>query len=486
MHRTTSALTLLVGLALSGALAWSPSASGAAGEAGGGRAPAARTAPLAGLTLDGDLDYDLWVYLRDSDPSGAHALRNQVRVEPRLKARAGIVAAVLQAQARVDAADAERNRVLLKDAYAQVRLGALKIRAGNQVLRWGRMDMRPALDLLTPRDYDELWDPERLAAPALLATVGMPSWSVSAAWLPTFQPSLYPVDERHRWNVLAPQPQVALADALRFPITYDEVRDPVVTVGDTEAYRVFDSQVGLRAEVYLARLDLGLQGYLGRDTLPTYHLVEGLNGDVVDPTVADLTTFQNEGVHVALTPVYARKGVVGGDAALVLGPVVLKGEVAYTITEDPRRERCEIPDPYLQGTVGLEWIANNLVGGQDLQLRLEVAGDHELPVSDDGVINRDDHCDDLETETPIVDVNHLSVMSFYGNIQWYFTDDVVLDLRGFVGVEGDYLARVELYTVVRSHLRIGLAGLIVGGRDGSFMDHYDRNDRVELSTAYLF
>ena len=126
------------------------------------------------------------------------------------------------------------------------------------------------------------------------------------------------------------------------------------------------------ATLGLPSIDLGVQGYYGWDLLPTYHRFEGLNGDVMEPTAQDLITFLDEGVEVALIPVFAHKGVVGGDFALVLGRVVVKGEVAYTFTPDAAHERCEVPDPYLQGTVGVEWIANDIVGNQDLQLRFEI------------------------------------------------------------------------------------------------------------------
>ena len=431
------------------------------------------------ITFEGDVDWDLFWYTCACDDLARG--RNQVRFEPRVKARYKTVQAVAQVQLRHDFLDGDRSRILIKDAYAQARFGGLKIRAGNQVIRWGRMDMRPALDVITPKDYDELWDPERLAAPALLVSYGHPSFAASVAWLPTFAPSLYPVSDHHRWNVLVPQPHVGLAGNLDFPIHYVDYTEPADTAG-----AFLDSQVGLRLEWFLPRLDLGLQGYYGRDLLPTRHEFTGLNGDVMEPTAQDLITFLDEGVDVTLTPVFARKGVVGGDAALVLGPVVFKGELAYTITTDTAHEVCDVPDPYLQGTFGVEWVANDLVGSQDLQVRFEVAGDHELPPSDDGVINRDAHCDVPATQTPIVDVNHLSVLSFYGNVRWGFTDDLWFDLRGFAAVEGDYLMRAELSYTVKGRVRFGIAGLLVGGKDGAFMDAYERNDRVEFSTTYLF
>ncbi len=435
------------------------------------------------LRFGGELDWSLFGYLRDTDPAGGVPGRNQIQVQPHLKARYGKLGATVEIQFRHDFLDPERSRILLKDAYAQARWGGFKIRAGNQVIRWGRMDMRPALDLLTPRDYDELWNPERLASPALLLSYGHPSVAVSVAWLPTFTPSRYPVGDHHRWQVLRAQPELGVAGSETFPIHYREYRDPEVT-GDPP---FLDGQYGARLELFLPRIDLGVQGYYGRDLLPTYHRFEGLNGDVMEPTAQDLITFLDEGVDVALIPVFAHKGVVGGDFALVLGRVVVKGEVAYTFTPDAAHERCDVPDPYLQGTVGVEWIANDLIGTQDLQVRFEVAGDHELPPSDDGVINRDDHCDVPATATPIVDMNHLSVLAFYGNVQWGFSDHVALDLRGFVGIEGDYLLRTELSYTARDRLRLGLGLLLLGGFvDDRFMTHYDRNDRVEFSATYLF
>lgn len=459
----------------------------AAGAAGAAPASAQVSPPQPELKISGEVDWDLFFYFRDSDPSGAVRGRNQVRLEPRAKFKVGKVGAAVQLQLRHDFLDPDRSRILLKDTYAQLRWGGFQLRAGNQVIRWSRMDMRPTLDLLTPKDYDELWAPERLAAPALLLKYAHPNVAFSAVWLPTFVPSRYSVDDQHRWNVLLPQPDTGVADDVTFPIHYLEYRDAaVLRPRDDAEYGFLDSQFGGRLEFFFPAVDLALTGYWGRDSLPTYHALEGLNGDIVDPSAQDLITFIEEGIEVGLTPVYAHKGVVGGDMAVVLGPVVVKGELSYTITADWQHERCDIHDPYLQGTVGVEWLATDLVGKQDLQLRFEVAGDHELPPSDDGVVNRDDHCDVPRTTTPIRDVNHISVLGFYGNIQWTFLDDLVLDIRGFGGIEGDYLVRAELALTVRDRVRLALAGLVTGGTKDSFMDAFERNDRIELSTTYLF
>jgi len=455
--------------------------------AGAGPAVAQVSPPQPTLKITGEVDWDLFFYLRDSDPPGAVRGRNQIRFEPRLKAKVGKVSAAVQLQLRYDFLDPDRSRILLKDAYAQLRWGGFQLRAGNQTIRWSRMDMRPTLDLLTPKDYDELWAPERLAAPALLLKYAHPNVAFSAAWLPTFVPSHYSVADQHRWNVLLPQPHVGVIDDVTADIHYEQYNDrEMLRPGDDGDYAFLDSQYGARLEFFFPVVDLALTGYWGRDQLPTYHNFDITNGDIVNPSAPDLFTFLGEGIKVDLTPVYAHKGVIGGDMALVLGPVVVKGELAYTITADWKHERCDIHDPYLQGTLGVEWLATDLVGKQDLQIRFEVAGDHELPPSDDGVINRDDYCDVPATETPIRDVNHISVLGFYGNIQWYFLDDLVLDIRGFGGIEGDYLARVELAVTVRDRVRLALAGLVTGGYKGSFMDAFERNDRIEFSTTYLF
>ncbi len=432
------------------------------------------------IKTGGDAEVSIHTYLKDSEPAGAVPGRSEIRVEPHVKLKHGVFGAFMQIQALHDFENSERSLIRLKDAYVQLRWGGLRVRAGNQVLRWGRMDMRPALDLLTPKDYDELWAPEHIGAPALLLQYGTPSFSAKVAWLPFFRPGQYSTSSSHRWNVLLSQPTVGVAGSESFPIHYLEYRDPQTPDGAG----LLDSQLGLRMELFLPALDLGLQGYYGRDLLPTYHEFEGLNGDVMEPTAQDLITFLDQGVDVALTPMFAHKGVVGGDMALVLGPVVVKGELAYTITTDPDHEFCDVPDPYLQGTIGAEWIANDIIGDQDLQLRFEVAGDHELPADD--VINRDAHCGVPETQTPIRDVNHISVLSFYGNVQWTFVEGLTLDVRGFAAIEGDYLVRVELSTTLRGMVRLGLAGLITDGRDGSFMSYYDRNDRMEFTSTFLF
>jgi hypothetical protein len=173
----------------------------------------------------------------------------------------------------------------LREAYVDVRFGRLDVRAGRQILAWGRADgVNPTdnlsgqnLTLLVPDDVDR-----RLGTTAIRASYYLGDVSVTGVWLPEFR--------AHEFSLPAPPPGVSFRrDAPRWP-------------GD---------QWALRAEQTGRAVDWSVSYFKGRDTSPDLDVVAG-----------------------AVRLSHHELRVLGGDMTANLGRFGLRAEAAYVRTDD--------------------------------------------------------------------------------------------------------------------------------------------------------
>jgi hypothetical protein len=178
----------------------------------------------------------------------------------------------------------------LREGYAQVTLGKLDLRAGRQVIVWGRADkVNPTdawstrdLTLLAPNDEDQ-----RLGVTSLQATWNAGAYRAMALWQPEWRDPVLP---------LPPLPA-------RLSLRNVAPADPAQQLG--------------------VKLD---------------HSGEGLDWSIsyahsIDRT-PDLAVLSPKPPGLALGLVYRPINVLGADAAVPVGRFGLRGEVAYTRTQD--------------------------------------------------------------------------------------------------------------------------------------------------------
>jgi hypothetical protein len=174
----------------------------------------------------------------------------------------------------------------LREAYVDLRLGRLDVRAGRQILAWGRADgVNPTdnlsgqnLTLLVPDDVDR-----RLGTTAVRASYYLGDVSVAGVWLPEFR--------AHEFSLPAPPPGVSfLRDVPRWP----------------------GNQWALRVEQTGRAIDWSVSYFKGRDTSPDLDVVAG-----------------------AIRLSHHQLRVLGGDMTANLGRFGLRAEGAYVRTDDP-------------------------------------------------------------------------------------------------------------------------------------------------------
>jgi hypothetical protein len=194
-------------------------------------------------------------------------------------------------------------RAEVREAFVTFASGPLEIRAGRQILAWGRADgINPTdnltgqdLTLLAPDDSDR-----RLGAAAVRATHTYRDVSFTAIWLPEFRPHRIPLP----------------------PI----VGEPTAARSEWRP-----EQFALRVEQTGRAIDWSVSAFSGRDLNPDL----GLRASRLDLT-------------------YHRVRVLGADAAGNLGRFGLRAEAAYVQTEDEEGRQPFIKNPFFSLVAGAD------------------------------------------------------------------------------------------------------------------------------------
>ena len=199
---------------------------------------------------------------------------------------------------RVDARDrgVRRPPLSIRHAEARLRRGTLTLDLGKQFVRWGKADILNPTDRFAPRDFLEVTDDEFLAVTGGRVQYERGAHLLDAVWIPYFTPSRTPL-AGGRWAPPLPPTLSGIA---------------VVEQRGTFPSR---SQYGARWNLRRAGYDLSLSYFDGFNHLPQF---------AAFPVVGQPL--------VALQKTYAPLRMAGGDAAVPLKWLTVKGEAAWLWT----------------------------------------------------------------------------------------------------------------------------------------------------------
>jgi hypothetical protein len=168
-------------------------------DARAGAAPLAGVVDRLGLQLSGRAG--AWTHDRDLNDE---TLLTFLALRARLQPRSGALDATVEAYAQVDRTG---WRTDLVDAWARLSSGALEIRAGRQVVVWGRADRLNPTDNLSGRDYTLLTatdDEQRLGPAMVQLRLGAGNLTFDAIWIPEFRPNIFPLEQSRPGVALVP------------------------------------------------------------------------------------------------------------------------------------------------------------------------------------------------------------------------------------------------------------------------------------------
>jgi len=204
----------------------------------------------------------------------------------------------------VDADDRSilRPALSLRRLSATVHKGKVTAEIGRQFIRWGKTDILNPTDRFAPKDYlSSVVDSDFLGVTAARFTVESGGNTVDLVWQPWFTPSRTPLLNQ-RWTALP-------AEAAGLPL-----RDAGAVYPGGSQYGARWNHVGSGYEYSLCFFD-------GRQNLPSFDAI-----------------FTPPDFSIQFTRTYPQLRLYGGDAAVPLPWLTIKGEAAYFTSSTPGAE----------------------------------------------------------------------------------------------------------------------------------------------------
>jgi hypothetical protein len=270
------------------------------------------------------------VWTHDRDLNGETVVP-MLGLRARISPRQGAFAGRAEAYAQIDRTGRWRTDVV--EAWGRLATGELELRAGRQIIVWGRADRLNPTDNLSGRDYTLLAasdDDQRQGPATLQARWGRGKVTLDAIWLPEFRPNIFPL-ERTR---------------------------PGITVLPDERRRSPD-QFAFKLDASGGAVDWSVSWFHGIDR----------NRDFTARPA-------QPGTIAALQQTFPDISVIGADAAGTIGTVGWRVESAYTKVRGT--DTAFIKNDNLWTVAGADV---NLAGGWNINLQysLRVIFDHRDP-----------------------------------------------------------------------------------------------------------
>ena len=318
--------------------------------------------------------------------------------------------------------------------------GALSFQIGKQFVRWGKTDILNPTDRFSPRDYLTVVDNEFLGVTAARFTAGLQSDTLDLV-AARFTPSRTPLLDQ-RWAGLAAELEN-------------------LTLVDEGAEYPSRTQLGARWNHVGPGYEFSLSAFSGNNNLPLIEAgaPEVPGGVPAPPIIVPPGSILPAGVQVPVTRVYPAMWMAGGDAAVPLPVLTLKGEAAFFGTSDGRADQYWLYVIQVERQSG-EWI---FIGGYSGEVvttaRVQVAF-----APDRGLTK-----------------------AFLGRASYTIDTNRSLAFEGAVRQNGDGTwLRFEYSQASGQHLRFTARATLIAGAPADFFGRYDRNSHVTVGIRYSY
>lgn len=204
-----------------------------------------------------------------------------------------------------------RTGVSLSEAWYEYAQGSLALTFGRQFIVWGKADGVRVTDILCPSDLTSLGAGEddigRLPIDGVRVRFSAGDWTADGVWIPLFTPAALPVSEDNPFTKLS-QPPTVTVSGITLPVS---VKNDPLPIG------LGDGEYAFRLSYAGAALDASVGGYYGWNDLPRL-----TKEALIDPDTHQLSGLEIEGS-------WYRIGMIGADAGIPVGPVILRFETAF-------------------------------------------------------------------------------------------------------------------------------------------------------------
>lgn len=289
--------------------------------------------------------------------------------------------------------------------------GPLTIEAGKQFIRWGKADILNPTDRFAPKDFLNVVDTDFLGVTGTRVTIGKQADTIEFVWAPLFTPSRTPLITQ-RWVVLPPG----------IPFTDGGARYPG------------GSQFGARWN-HMGAVEYSLSFYDGHNHLPLY-----------EPSLK-------------LSRFYPQMRMYGGDVAIPLSMVTIKGESGYFTSTTNQADEYLLYVIQLERQQG-EWSFTGGYAGELVTERRNI-----LNFAPDRGLSR----------------------AFLGRAGYTLDANRSIAFEAAIRQNGQgAYGKFEYSQAFGQHWR-GTGGVaLVGGKDSDFLGQYHRNSHVMFGLRYSF
>lgn len=407
-----------------------------------------------------------------------------------------------------------------EEAYFDVFLPSLDLRVGKQKVAWGKLDRTQPNDLINPLGYADLFLQEeterKIGVPALQASYYLPAATalpaesrLTAVWVPKYIPFRFPLanctvqgNSSHcdveRWFPPAavppttfsiPLPSNSPVPALNVPLGFRTGNVP------PPAWRLENSEIGLRYSGLLRDVDMALYYFHGFDAQPAFNLTAEAFGrpDLKNPTnplmVKDLSA------TTTLSPEFHHLDSWGADFAYAFDRFTVRGEGAFVRGRPFSRDlRLLITDPAaLAGPIQAA-LAQLAQGGGRASVELPpsfvVRDSVEWGIGGDYVYEGYM----LLFQVNQTDVLHNSVDLLIKDVETrllanlrksFLSDTVQTQLVAIHAIESDYsVLRPRVFYQFTDHIGGELGYLFIAGRAHSLGGQFRRSDEGWVRAEY--
>lgn len=333
----------------------------------------------------------------------------------------------------------------LGELYLDLALGAVDVRFGTQEIHWGRADALNPTSNVNPYDYTYPFSLRRIGVPAVRVQTERGHTGLDAVWVPFFTPSRLPLLGK-RWYPLLPDtalvPLGPAGEEIPVAVAYHEGTRtfPARTLGNGQ-WGVRWNQIVPGAEFSLSYLNaFNDVGFISASAT-----VEGV---VPAPRLA-----------VALDRRYFRMHVVGADFASELGPVGVRGEMAYVDETDPG----------------------------DLDRFVYVAGLDRRWADWFVIVQFADRIGGTQAPGTPVFPNLGLRATLLSRVERTIDPAQSVELKTALGLrDRDFLMQVSYSLAVTDNWKLTLAGALVGGSRTGYLGQYRGNDNLSIQLRRSF
>ncbi len=211
------------------------------------------------------------------------------------------------------------------------------LRIGRQKAAWGKADGIDITNVLCPSDMSSFsamtGDAGKLAVDAIRLSFSGNSFTADAWWIPFFTPTALPLDEGNSLRQFVIPDTVSMEVApgtiMEFPVKIALLEKPELAI--------WNGEYGLKLSGYFSALDLSVYGFYGWDDIP-------------------LLNYQMTAEGILVSGQYERMAMVGADAALPIGPTVLRLEAAFFPQRYFQKSSGAEKRNQLSALAGLDWM----------------------------------------------------------------------------------------------------------------------------------